>query len=221
MNLDREFLSKLIGEIIGTFTIIFVGCGTVMMASLFPASYNLGIVAITFGLVVAAMIYTLGHVSGAHFNPAVTAAFCSIKRFPLNRMLFYWAAQIIGAVLAIALLSFLVPETQTFGETVPSVAPFQALVWEIIITFFLMFVVMGVATDSRAVGAMAGATIGATIMFTVIVSAPLTGASMNPARSFAPALFKGDLSHMGIYFFGPLIGAIAAAKIYNFIRHET
>jgi glycerol uptake facilitator-like aquaporin len=130
----------------------------------------------------------------------------------------YWASQITGAVLAIVVLKAILPVGQTYGATFPAVPWAQALGWEVILTFFLMFVIVAVATDTRAVGTMAGAAIGGTVMLAAWVGGPVTGASMNPARSFAPALFEGRLDVMWIYVVGPCLGAVGAALLYEAIR---
>lgn len=176
---------------------------------------------LVFGLTVTAMIYALGHISGAHFNPAVTLAFAVARHFPWKEVLVYCVAQFLGAIAASGLLYFVLPHGVGFGATLPSVPLLPALAWEAVLTFFLMFVIIAVATDTRAVGIMAGFAIGATVTLDAIVGGPVTGASMNPARSLGPALFQGQFSSLWIYFIGPAIGAVAAALIYEWIRCET
>jgi aquaporin NIP len=211
---------KALAEMIGTFAIVFAGCGSVMVAERFPGSISLSAIPIIFGLTVAAMIYAVGHISGAHFNPAVTAAFAVARHFPPSQVLIYWIAQFLGSFLAIGLLAILLPHGNGYGATVPVIAPIKAVAWESIITFFLMFVIIAVATDTRAIGTMAGTAIGATVMIGAFVGGPLTGASMNPARSLAPAFFENRLSVYWIYLIGPMVGAILAALIYEQIRCE-
>jgi len=211
-------LKKSIAEAVGTFTLVFAGCGAVMVADRFPGSVPPAAVPVVFGLAVAVMIYAVGHISGAHFNPAVTLAFAVGRHFPLRQIPFYWLAQFSGAVAASGLLVLLLPSGRAYGTTFSSVHPPQALAWEGVLTFFLMFVIMAVATDTRAEGTMAGAAIGGTVMLAAFVGGPVTGASMNPARSLAPALFQGQLGEMWIYTLGPVLGAVAAALLYNFLR---
>ena len=211
---------KPLAEFIGTFALVFAGCGAITVADRFPGSVPQFAIPVVFGLVVAAMIYAVGHVSGAHLNPAVTAAFAISGHFPKREVLGYWIAQFTGAILAIAALAFLLPPGRHFGATIPHVPWPQALGWEIILTFFLMFVIVSVATDSRAVGMMAGAAIGATVTLDAYFGGPITGASMNPARSLAPALVEGRLDVLWIYFFGPMIGAIGAALLYTHFLDE-
>ncbi len=210
--------SKIVAEFIGTFALVFAGCGAVAVAERFPGSVPDGGVATVFGLVVAAMIYATGHISGAHFNPAVTLAFSVARRFPKREILPYWMAQFTAGLLACTLLYLLLPSGNSFGATVPNVFIWQAFGWEFILSFFLMFVITAVATDSRAEGTMAGAAIGATVTLCAAFGGPVTGASMNPARSFAPNLFESQMSVYWIYFLAPIMGAIAAALVYRFIR---
>lgn len=218
MSISPALIKKSIAELIGTFTLVFAGCGSVMVAERFPGSISVNAVPVIFGLAVAVMIYAVGHISGAHFNPAVTLAFAAARHFPKEEVLVYWFSQIAGAVGAIGLLTVILPRGQSFGDTLPHVPGWQALSWEIVLTFFLMFVIVAVATDTRAVGTMAGAAIGGTVMLAAWVGGPVTGASMNPARSFAPALFAGRLDVMWIYILGPAVGAVLAALLYESIR---
>lgn len=210
---------KSLAEAIGTFTIVFAGCGAVMVAERFPGSLSHASIAVIFGLAVAVMIYAVGHISGAHFNPAVTLAFAAARHFPFEGVLAYWCAQLIGAFSAMTALTVLLPAGKSFGETVPAVGLWQALGWEIILTFFLMFVIVAVATDTSAVGTMAGAAIGGVVMMDAFVGGPVTGASLNPARSLAPAFFAGRLEVMWIYILGPCLGAVLAALLYERIRN--
>ncbi len=218
MILKNVLHKKFIAEVIGTFTLVFAGCGSVMVAERFPGTVSPAVIAVVFGLAVAVMIYAVGHISGAHFNPAVTLAFAVARHFPFRQVLYYWTAQFAGALMAIGLLTLLLPAGRAYGSTFFSVNPFQALVWEAVLTFFLMFVIVAVATDTKAEGTMAGAAIGGTVMLAAWVGGPVTGASMNPARSFAPALFEGRLDVMWIYIVGPCVGAVAAALLYEAIR---
>lgn len=220
-KLFKNSLCRLIAEFIGTFTVVFSGCGAIMLHNINPEYLSSSSIPIIFGVAVTIMIYAVGHISGAHFNPAVTLAFTVVKRFPLKELPLYWLTQIVAAILAISLLSVILPETETFGATKTSLLTYQAFIWEVILTFFLMFVIIAVATDSRAVGIMAGAAIGATVMLDAFIGGPVTGASMNPARSIAPALFEGNFDSLWIYIFAPCLGAVLAAIVYEKIRCET
>ena len=210
--------SKAIAEFIGTFSLVFSGCGSIMILERFENSIHPSSIPIIFGLVISSMIYTVGHISGAHFNPAVTLAFAITRHFPKREVLIYWFAQFTGAFLAITLLSFLLPHGQNFGATLPHIEPFKAMIYEVILSFFLMLVIISVATDTRAVGMMAGMAIGGTVALCAFIGGPITGASMNPARSLAPNLFQGEISSLWIYFAGPFLGCLIAALTYNSIK---
>ena len=211
-------LRKSLAEMIGTFALVFVGCGAIRVQTQFPEAMPALAIPIIFGLVVAAMIYAVGHISGAHFNPAVTLGFSIARHFPVREVLAYWVAQFGGAFLAIFALSILLPEGSSFGATIPHLSLSLAIGWEFILTFFLMFVITAVATDTRAMGVMAGTAIGMTVMIGALIGGPLTGASMNPARSLAPAVWQGQLSQVWIYFVGPILGSLAASFVYEWIR---
>ena len=202
----------LAAEAIGTFALVFAGCGALAVGVLGQAG-----VAAAFGLAITTMIYALGHVSGAHFNPAVTAAFAVGRHFPPGRVLPYWVAQVGGSLAAAALLRMTLGDVP-LGVTHPSGGDAQALVWEAVLTFFLMLVIVAVATDTRAVGQAAAIAIGGTVALGALVGGPISGASMNPARSLGPAIVSGDLSDLWIYLVAPPIGAIAAALVYRYLR---
>ena len=163
----------------------------------------------------------MAHISGAHFNPSVTLAFAVTRHFPVRQVPVYWLAQCIGATLASLLLSVILPAGAAFGVTAPNVSALQAVAWEGVLTFFLMFVIVSVATDTKAVGVMAGAAIGATVALAAFVGGPVTGASMNPARTLAPAFVSGHYEGMWIYLVGPTVGAVAAALFYELIRERS
>ncbi len=175
-------------------------------------------VGLAFGLVVTAMIYATGHLSGAHLNPAVTLGFVLARHFPLRRLAGYWLAQLLGALAASGCLRLLLGDTAHLGATLPAGSAWQAFGLEVLLTFFLMFVIMAVATDTRAVGQAAALAIGATVGLEALFAGPISGASMNPARSLAPALISGTWTDQWVYFLAPLLGAAAGALVYRWLR---
>jgi len=210
-------LRALAAEAIGAFALVFAGCGAIMVDAKTHELGHVG-VAITFGLVIMFGIYAVGHISGAHFNPGVTFAFALTRNFPWSRTAFYWAAQIAGALAAAALLRGSLGDHADVGATLPSGSQGQAFVWELVLTFFLMFVIMAVATDTRAVGEGAAIAIGGTVGLDAMFGGPITGASMNPARSLAPALVSGNLHALWLYIAAPLAGAALGGLAYQFVR---
>jgi MIP family channel proteins len=210
-------LRRLVAEAVGTFALRFAGCGAIMVDSDTGALGHVG-VAISFGLVIMVMIYAVGHISGAHFNPAVTLGFALTRHFPLPRVGLYWAAQMAGALVAALLLRASLGNVAGVGVTLPSGSDGQAFLWEAVLSFFLMFVIMAVATDTRAVGEAAAIAIGGTVGLDAMFGGPVTGASMNPARWLGPAIASGELSSIWVYLAAPLLGAAAAAFVYQFLR---
>lgn len=213
------FIQKIIAEILGTYFLIFAGCASVVVNNDREKIITLPGISIVWGLVVMVMVYSVGHISGAHFNPAVTIAFASCKRFPWKQVPAYIVAQVAGSTLAAGTLRLLFTGRHDhFAGTLPTGSNVQSLVVEFIITFYLMFVISGVATDNRAIGELAGLAVGATILLNVMIAGPISGASMNPARSLGPALVSSEYRGLWIYFLGPIAGAIAGAWVYNIIR---
>jgi aquaporin NIP len=207
----------LFAETIGTFALVFAGCGAIMVDEQTSALGHVG-VAITFGLVIMAMIYAVGHVSGAHFNPAVTFSFALTRHFPRRHVPLYWGAQLAGALIAAATLRGSLGNIAHVGATLPSGSDGQAFLWEAILSFFLMFVIMAVATDTRAVGEAAAIAIGGTVGLDAMFGGPITGASMNPARSLGPGIVAGDLRAIWVYLLAPILGAAVGALAYAFVR---
>jgi aquaporin NIP len=212
-------MRALLAEAIGTFALVFAGAGAIMIDAKTHALGHVG-VAITFGLVIMAMIYAVGHVSGAHFNPAVSFAFALTRHFPWPRAAAYGAAQVAGALAAAAILRASLGDRAHVGATLPSGSQGQSFLWEVVLTFFLMFVIMAVATDTRAVGEAAAIAIGGTVGLDAMFGGPISGASMNPARSLGPALVSGDLHALWLYIVAPLVGAALGALAYQFVRGE-
>ena len=214
-----ENLRALVAEAIGTFALVFAGCGAIMVDAKTHALGHVG-VAITFGLVIMFGIYAVGHISGAHFNPSVTFAFALSRHFPWSRAAAYWGAQLVGALAAAAVLRGSLGNVANVGATLPSGSQGQSFLWELVLTFFLMFVIMAVATDTRAVGEAAAIAVGGTVGLDAMFGGPISGASMNPARSTGPALVSGDLHALWLYIVAPICGASLAALAYQFVRGE-
>jgi MIP family channel proteins len=206
-----------LAEALGTFSLVFAGCGAIAVDS---RSGQLGLigVALVFGLVIAVMIYALGHISGAHFNPAVSVGFAIGRGLPWSRVATYSMAQIAGASIGALVLHATLGTDPALGLTRPAGNHIQAVAWEALLTFFLMLVITAVATDKRAVGAPAALAIGGTVTLGGLVGGPITGGSMNPARSLGPALIAGELETVWIYIVGPVVGAVAAALTSHFLR---
>ena len=217
--MTRELLRALTAEAIGTFALVFAGCGAIMVDAKTHQLGHVG-VAITFGLVIMFGIYAVGHISGAHFNAAVTFAFALTRHLPWPRALAYWCAQFVGALAAAALLRGSLGNVAHVGATLPSGSQGQAFLWELVMSFFLMFVILAVATDTRAVGEAAAIAIGGTIGLDAMFGGPVTGASMNPIRSLAPALVSGDLHALWLYIVAPIVGASLGGLAYQFVRGE-
>jgi aquaporin NIP len=217
--LSRPLARALAAEFVGTFALVFAGCGAVMVDAKTHALGHVG-VALSFGLVIMVMIYAVGHISGAHFNPAVTFAFALSRHFPWPRAVGYWTAQFLGALTAAALLRGSLGDIADVGATLPSGSQGQSFLWELLLSFFLMFVIMAVATDTRAVGEAAAIAIGGTIALDAMFGGPISGASMNPIRSLAPALVSGNLHALWLYILAPILGTSLGALTYQFIRSE-
>ena len=220
MNVKHQ-LPQYIAEFIGSFFLIFFGCGSMILAELQP-SYAGGFIPVIWGGAVSIMIYAVGHISGAHFNPAVTLAFWSIKKFPTKRVPGYIFFQILGAIWASLIHLVIWGSDHTFGMTLVSTSVSTsvsaAFLIEVILSFALMFVIVSVATDSRAVGELAGIAIGSSVTLCSFVGGPMTNASMNPARSIAPAIFANDFNNLWLYILAPIIGTIIGTKTYDWIR---
>jgi MIP family channel proteins len=216
---NRTLTRALVAEAIGTFALVFAGCGAIMVDAKTHQLGHVG-VAITFGLVIMFGIYAVGHISGAHFNAAVTFAFALTRHFPWPRALAYGCAQLLGAVTAAALLRGSLGNIASVGATQPSGSQGQAFLWELVMTAFLMFVILAVATDTRAVGEAAAIAIGGTIGLDAMFGGPITGASMNPIRSLGPALVSGNLHALWLYIVAPIAGASLGGLAYQFVRGD-
>lgn len=199
-------------EFLGTFALVFFGCGAI--ANGLPPTA----VALAFGLVIAVMVYALGHISGAHFNPAVSIGFAVGRHLPWSKVATFATAQVLGATAAALVLAVTLGQEVDLGVTRPAGSDLQSFVWEAALTFFLMLVITAVATDIRAVGQAAALAIGGTVALGALVGGPVSGASMNPARSIGPALVSGDLAHLWLYVAAPVIGAVGGALVYRGLR---
>jgi aquaporin Z len=204
---------KLLAEVLGTFTLVFAGTGAIVINDLSGGAITHVGIAMTFGLVVMAMIQTFGDVSGAHLNPAVTAAFALAGRFSWRQVPFYLAAQLIGALAASAVLKALFPAHAALGATLPSGAVSQSFWLEVILTAILMLTILSVSVGAREKGITAALAIGAVVGLEALFAGPICGASMNPARSLAPALISGHLEHLWIYVVAPCLGAFVAVPL--------
>ena len=213
-------MKKLTSEFIGTFCLIFAGTGAIVINDASGGAVSHVGIALTFGLIVLAMIYTLGEISGAHFNPAVTLGFWAARRLDKRLVLPYIAAQCAGALAASLVLRFLFPLDAGLGRTLPAGAASQSWVLELILTAILMFVILGVSTGAKEKGITAGLVIGAVIGLEALFAGPICGASMNPARSLAPALVSLDLSSLWIYLTAPVVGAGVGVTMCRCVREE-
>jgi MIP family channel proteins len=215
---SRAVWPMLAAEAVGTFGIVFAGCGAIMIDMVSHGQITHVGVGLVFGLIVAAMISAFGHISGGHFNPAVTLGFVLARHFPLGRLWGYWGAQLLGATLAAGTLRLLLGNVAHLGATLPAGSPWQAAGFELLLTAGLMIVIMAVATDTRAVGQAAAFAIGATVGLEALFAGPISGASMNPARSLGPALISGTWTAQWVYIVAPLLGAAIGALLYRWLR---
>lgn len=211
---------KMVSEAFGTFWILFAGTGAVIVGDATGVITHI-VVALVFGLVVFTMISALGDISGAHFNPAVTIGFFTANRLPGEAVLPYIFSQLSGALLGSALLRLLFPEHRLMGATLPSGTLLQSWILEVILTMGLMFVILSVSTGASEKGITAGLAIGSTVTLSALFAGPISGASMNPARSLAPALMTGNLNHLWIYLTAPIVGVFLAVGLCAITHDKT
>jgi MIP family channel proteins len=214
---DQDVLRRSVAEFIGTFTLIFIGGGAGIVSG-----QDIVAVALANGLAIGIMVSNLGHISGGHFNPAITAGFVATRRITAPLAAAYWASQLLGAACAAFILRWLFTQAQVAGAAAPhvglGVSDGKAIVLELIMTFFLVWAVWATAVDERgAFKAIAGLAIGLTISIDVFVGGPVTGAAMNPARAFGPMLAGNEWSNWWVYWIGPIAGALVAALGYEYL----
>jgi aquaporin Z len=213
-------MKKYIAEVVGTFGLVFCGTGAIIINEETKGGVSQVGIAMTFGLIVMVMIYALGNISGAHLNPAVSIAFAISGKFALKQLFPYVVSQLVGAFLATLILKTLFPENQTLGATLPRGSEWQSFVLELFLTFFLMLVIINVATGSKEQGMFAGLAIGSTVLLEAMFAGPICGASMNPARSLAPALVSGHVQHLWIYLTATTLGAVLAIPLWKYLSEN-
>jgi aquaporin Z len=210
--------NRYLAEGIGTFSLVFAGCGAIVVNDAFGHTLGHTGVSLVFGLIVMAMVYSVGNISGAHINPAVTLGFLFAGRLERREVLPYVGSQLLGAVVAAFLLRCLFPAHQTLGATLPTGSVFRAFTLEMLLSFLLMFVILNVSTGHMEKGIMAGVAVGGTVALEALVAGPVTGASMNPARSLGPALISGHLDSIWIYLTAPIAGTFLAHPMCRWIQ---
>lgn len=213
-------MKKFIAEFLGTYALVFAGTGAIVIDQQMHGVITHVGVAMTFGLVVMCMIYAFGEISGAHLNPAVSIAFTVAGRFPLKQLGPYIFSQLAGAVLASLTLRLMFPTNELLGATMPADTELQSFAMEFILTFFLMLVIINVATGSKEQGMFAGIAIGGVVGLEAMFAGPVCGASMNPVRSLAPAVVSGHSEHLWIYIIAPVLGAIIAVPFYRLLNYN-
>ncbi|QMU64946.1 MAG: MIP family channel protein [Flavobacteriaceae bacterium] len=211
-------MKEYIAEFIGTFSMVFCGTGAMVINEITGGDVTHVGIGITWGLIVMAMIYAFGDISGAHFNPAVSIAFAYAKKFSWKKVPKYVMAQILGGFLASLILWFLFPASEDLGATVPKIAIWRAFVLELLLTFFLMVVIINVSTGSKEIGIMAGIAVGGVILLEALFAGPVTSASMNPARSLGPNIISGNIQGLWLYMTAPILGAILAVASCKLVK---
>ncbi|RWR93110.1 aquaporin NIP2-1-like protein [Cinnamomum micranthum f. kanehirae] len=217
-HLPPTLLRKVIAEAIATFLLVFVTCGSAAMSVRNEGDISKLGASVAGGLIVTVMIYAVGHISGAHMNPAVTFAFAAVRHFPWKQVPFYMAAQMTGSMIASFILRELLSPITNIGTTTPSGTNFQAFVMEVVVTFSMMFVTSAVATDTKAIRELAGIAVGSAVTITSILAGPISGGSMNPARTIGPAIASKRYKGVWVYIVGPIVGTLLGSWSYNFIR---
>jgi aquaporin NIP len=214
-------MKKYVAEFLGTYALVFAGTGAIVIDQETHGSITHVGVAITFGLIVMSMIYALGDISGAHLNPAVSIAFTVARKFPVKELVPFIISQLSGAIAASFTLKYLFPGNQLLGTTIPAGSDLQSFILEFILTFFLMLVIINVAKGSKEQGMFAGLAIGSVVALEAMFAGPVCGASMNPARSFAPAIVSGHTEHLWVYLSATTLGAASAIPVWNYLKRES
>jgi aquaporin Z len=213
--MDREDSRRLAAEVFGTFALVFAGTGAIVINDISDHAITHVGIALTFGWIVLAMIYAIGDISGCHLNPAVTLGFVAAGRMEKRLVIPYIVSQSAGAILASTVLKMLFPEHSTLGATLPRGSDWQSFILEILLTMILMVVILCVSSGSKEKGVLAGVAVGSVIALEAMFAGPISGASMNPARSLAPALVSGHLASLWVYLVAPVIGATLAIPIFR------
>ncbi len=213
-------MNKLLAESLGTFALVFAGTGAIVINQESGGVIGHAGIALTFGLIVLAMIYTFGDVSGAHLNPAVTLAFAGARRLPWNQAPGYVAAQTIGGFAASGLLRVLFTGNEKLGATLPAGPAAQSFILEIVLTAILMLTILSVSTGAKEKGVTAGVAIGSVVALEAMFAGPICGASMNPVRSLAPAMVSGHIEHLWVYLTAPVAGAFLAVPLCMGVRER-
>ena len=213
-------MKKFLAEFLGTYALVFAGTGAIVIDQYSHGSITHVGVAMTFGLVVMSMIYAFGDISGAHLNPAVSIAFTIAGRFPVKQLGPYIFCQLAGGVAASFTLKLLFPANELLGATMPAGSEMQSFVMELILTFFLMLVIINVASGSKEQGMFAGLAIGSVVGLEAMFAGPVCGASMNPARSLSPAIVSGHSEHLWLYLVAPVVGAVLAVPVFKILKHD-
>ncbi|MED6119190.1 hypothetical protein PIB30_009589 [Stylosanthes scabra] len=213
-----NFPRKVLAEIIGTYLLVFVGSGSAGLSAIDENKVSKLGASLAGGFIVTVMIYSIGHISGAHMNPAVSLAFATINHFPWKQVPFYIAAQLTGAISASYTLRVLLEPATQIGATSPSGSNIQALVMEIVATFTMVFISAAVATDPKAIGELSGVAVGSSVSIASIVAGPISGGSMNPARSLGPAIATSSYKGIWVYFVGPITGALLGVWSYGVVQ---
>jgi aquaporin Z len=213
-------MKRAVAEFIGTFGLVFAGTGAIVVNEVSGGAVTHVGVALTFGLIVLVMVYTFGDISGAHLNPAVTVGFWAARRMPAGQVPVYVSSQVLGAVAASVVLRVLFPQNKLLGATLPGGSEWQSLVLEVILTFLLMLTILNVSTGAKEKGITAGIAVGALIGLEAMFGGPISGASMNPARSFGPALVAGHWEHLWLYLVAPTAGAVGAMFACRCVRES-